>query len=66
MCDKPLCGEDEFVVYFSICDWAGYPEWAPAPEGPFTFVAGQEYEAAKKMKNNANRTLHRQGNLIGM
>lgn len=43
---------------FSIIHWEGYPENLPKPSGPFRVLEGEEYEAARRAANNANRTIH--------
>ncbi len=45
---------------FSIRDWTGYPTGVPKPSGPFVLLEGAEYQAARRLANNANRSLHRQ------
>ena len=42
-----------------IKDWTGYPEGIPRPKGQFRLIDGDEYDAARKAANNANRALHR-------
>jgi hypothetical protein len=42
---------------FSISNWAGYPEFPPAPRGPFRLLEANEYEAARRAANRANRLL---------
>ena len=46
---------------FSISHWAGYPEGVPKPKGPFRLLTGEEYKAARKAANAANKKL-RQAN----
>jgi hypothetical protein len=43
---------------FELTDWSGYPD-GPKPEGPFRIVEGQEYENARALADQTNRTLHR-------
>ena len=42
---------------FQIADWDGYPD-GPKPQGPFRVLKGEEYEAAKQAKMQANKVIH--------
>jgi hypothetical protein len=43
---------------FHITDWAGYPEGLPKPEGPFRLLEGEDYSAARRAADRANRAMH--------
>jgi hypothetical protein len=45
--------------YFQIINWTGYPE-GEIPSGPFIMLEGEEYNAARKLANNVNASLHKQ------
>lgn len=44
---------------FSRIDWTGYPEGAPKPKGFYRLLDGDEYDAARKIANGVNNSLHR-------
>ncbi|WP_145290336.1 hypothetical protein [Pirellulimonas nuda] len=52
---------------FSITEqgFRDYPEGVPRPEGPFRLLDGDEYDAARKAANNANRKIRRDQGLVG-
>ena len=43
-----------------ITDWEGYPEGAPKPDGKLKLLEGDDYDAARKQADAANRKYHRQ------
>ncbi|NMR25099.1 hypothetical protein HH219_05985 [Pseudoalteromonas sp. NEC-BIFX-2020_015] len=50
---------------FNIVDWKGYPNEVPKPNAPVRLIEGDEYKAARKTANAANRNIRQQNNLIG-
>lgn len=41
-----------------VTDWKEYPDGRPKPEGSLQLIYGDEYEAARKAANTANRNIH--------
>ena len=60
-CGGDISGEDNdrSKGLFSIWKWSGYPKGMPRPKGPFRLLEGDEYAAARKAANAANRAIHK-------
>ena len=50
---------------FSVADWTGYPAGVPKPQGPFRLLGGEEYQAARKAADAANKALRKDIQYVG-
>jgi hypothetical protein len=53
-CEYRINSDGEIVV----TDWKDYPEGQPKPGGTLRLIDGDEYDAARRVANAANRNIH--------